>query len=195
MVKYNTSEKQLILPEYGRNMQRMVDHCLTIEDREERTKCATTIASIMSKLFPEEYSNDENQKVWDHLNIMSGFKLDIDFPCEVLTEDKMNPHPKKIPYTKTPEKFKHYGKNIIEMILNVSEMENCLEKDKLIFLIANQMKKLLVTQNPECASDLKVFNDILEISRGKITIDAENYRLNEYIGVQGNQDGKKKKKK
>lgn len=194
-IPYNTSEKKLVLPEYGRNIQRLIDHCVAIEDREERTRCAYAIADSMAVLFPAAIGeNNDRRKIWDHINIMSGFNLDIDFPCEVLTKEQLQPKMANIPYNRNISRYRHYGKNIQQMIQNVADMENCVEKDQLIFLVANQMKKLLVTQNPEGVSDAKVFNDILEISKGKIAIDGQNYRLNEYIGVATPQKGKKKKK-
>lgn len=195
MIKYNTSEPKLKMPEYGRHIQRLVEHCVTIEDRDERTRFAYMIAGAIAKLFPSSIDENGNyRKIWDHINVISDFKLDIDFPVEVITEEEINPTPKVIPYGKSFDRFRQYGKNIVEMIHTISDMENCVEKDQLIFLVANQMKKLLVSQNPENATDIKVFNDIKEISRGAIEVDPENYRLNEYIGVV-QPEGKKKKKK
>ena len=86
MLNYNTRLKQLVLPEYGRNIQRMVDYCLSIEDRDERTVCAHTIVRSMGNLFPELRAPENEHKLWDHLMIMSDFKLDIDFPCAVISE-------------------------------------------------------------------------------------------------------------
>lgn len=194
-IPYNTSEKKLVLPEYGRNIQRMIDRCVEMEDRDERTRCAFSIADSMAVLFPTAVGeNGDRKKIWDHIYIMSGFNLDIDFPCEVVTKEQLQPKAKDIPYSKNISRFRQYGKDVQQMIERVSDMENCVEKDQLIFLIANQMKKLLVTQNPEGVSDSKVFTDIREISKGKIAIDGENYRLNEYIGVAVPAKGKKKKK-
>lgn len=196
MIPYNVSELQLALPEYGRNIQRMVDHCVTIEDKEERTRCAYTIADVMARLFPSVIGEGgDRRKIWDHMNIMSDFKLDIDFPCEVIGKDQLVRSKKKIPYTSQFYRYRIYGKNIQSMIRIVADMENCIEKDQQIFLLANQMKKLLVFNNPESASDSKVFADISDISDGKIVIDPETYRLNEYIdNVSAATKGKKKKK-
>lgn len=195
-ITYNTSEPQLLLPEYGRNIQRMIDHCVMIEDKEERTRCAFAIADVMATLFPSIVGEKgDRQKIWDHINIMSRFELDIDFPCEVITKEELSPNPEKIPYNNTLTRYRHYGKNIQQMVREVAAMENCVEKDQIIFLIANQMKKLLISQNPEAVSDEKVFNDIAEISEGKIIINPENYRLNEYIDVAQTSSSKSKKKK
>jgi len=81
MLTYNTQQRRLVLPEYGRNIQKMVDHCLAIEDREERTRCAHAIVGAMANLFPELRSADNSHKLWDHIMIMSYFRLDVDFPC------------------------------------------------------------------------------------------------------------------
>lgn len=196
MIEYNTAMPKLEMREYGRNIQKLIEHCKSLEDKEERTKCAYAIADIMVNLFPELKSEkDNNRKVWEHINLISGFKLDIDFPCEVLSENEMRPEPSKIPYSKKSDRFRVYGTNLQKMIKEISAMEGGIDKDRLIFLVANQMKKLLVSVNVDSATDQRVFNDIREISGGSIDIDAENYRLNEYIGVVNPNEGKKKKKK
>ena len=196
MVEYNTALPKLEMREYGRHIQKLIDHCVSIEDREERNKCAYSIAEIMVHLFPElNGENEHNRKVWDHINIISGFKLDIDFPCNVLTKDEQMPMPSKIQYPKKNDRFRVYGSILVGMIKEISKMEGGIEKDRLIFLVANQMKKLLVTVNADSATDRRVFNDIREITSGGIDIDPETYRLNEYIGVSNPQEGKKKKKK
>lgn len=196
MVEYNTALPKLEMREYGRNIQKLVDHCCKIEDREERNKCAYAIAEIMSELFPELNSIEgDNQKVWDHINIISGFTLDIDFPCEVPGKEALRHTPNKIPYSRKNDRFRVYGSNLVRMIKEISGMEGGVEKDRLIFLVANQMKKQLITVNADSATDRRVFADIREITGGRIDIDAENYRLNEYIGMNNQQDNKKKKKK
>ena len=195
MIKYNTEMPQLLMREYGRNMQKLVEHCMSIEDKEERTKFAYSIANIMGRLFPETAGeNEKNRIVWDHINMMSGFKLDIDFPVEVLKENESRPKPEKISYNKKLDQFRSYGNNIIRMIREVAAMEGGVEKDNLIFLIANQMKKLLVTVNSDSVTDKRIFKDIKEISGGVIDIDANNYKLNDYIGISPTETKKKKKK-
>lgn len=196
MLEYNTAMPKLEMREYGRNIQQLIEHCVSIPDREERNKCAYAIADIMVNLFPE-LNGDETgrRKVWDHINLISGFKLDIDFPCKVLEESELRPKPEKIPYSHKTDRYRVYGDNLLRMIKEISDMEGGVEKDKLIFLVANQMKKLLVTVNADAATDKRVFTDIKDISGGGIVINEDSYRLNEYIGVNNQQDGKKKKKK
>lgn len=196
MVEYNTKLPKLEMREYGRNIQKLIRHCAQIEEREERNKCALAIAEVMVQLFPELNGEDLNsRKVWDHINVISGFNLDIDFPCEVLSQSEIRPTHAKIPYSKKTDRFRVYGNNLVRMIKEISQMEGGVDKDQLIFLVANQMKKLLVSENADSATDKRVFNDIREITGGRIDIDGENYRLNEYIGVNTTQEGKKKKKK
>lgn len=195
MVEYNTSLPKLNMREYGRHIQKLIDHCVSISDREERTAFAYNIAEIMSRLFPELSGEINERKLWDHINLISNYKLDIDFPCEVFSEQELRPKPKKIIYPKKSEQYRCYGSNLTSMIKEISKMEGGIEKDQLIFLIANQMKKQLITVNADTATDIKVFNDIRDISGGGINIDGENYRLNEYIGLTNNQNETKKKKK
>lgn len=193
-MEYNTALPKLEMREYGRNIQKLILHCIAIEDREERNKCALAIAEIMTHLFPDLKGDETDSKVWDQMNIISGYKLDIDFPCEVINKDTPRPEVDKIPYSRKSDKYRAYGGNIVNMIREIGLMDGGVEKDRLIFLVANQMKKLLVSVNSDSATDRRVFNDIREISKGRIDIDPESYKLNEYIGV-NNQDNKKKKTK
>ena len=101
-MKYNTAEKHLAQPEYGRNVQNLVDYCVTIEDREERNRCANAIISIMGNLYPQQRdTNDFKHILWDHLAIMSDFKLDVDYPYEVVKKDDLETRPPRIPYVST----------------------------------------------------------------------------------------------
>lgn len=196
MIEYNTSLPKLEMREYGRNIQNLINYCSKIEDREERNSCANAIAEIMLQQFPELKDEEENnRKVWEHINMISDYKLDIDYPCEVMKEGEARPIPEKIPYSKKSDKYRVYGSNLVRMIKEISLMDGGIEKDKIIFLVANQMKKLLVSVNADSVTDQKVFNDIREITGGSIDINPESYRLNDYIGVAVPKDLKKKKKK
>ena len=196
MIKYNTQETPLSMREYGRNIQKLIEHCVKIENREERTKCSYAIAEVMEGLLPEVNGEKADmRKVWNHIYMMSDYKLDIDYPCEVIDKQESNPRPHSIPYSVKSDSFRCYGSNIIKMIKEVSKMEAGVEKDQTIFLVANQMKKLLVSVNTDSATDKRVFKDIKDISGGKINIDTETYKLNEYIGIAPQNEGKKKKKK
>lgn len=196
MLKYNTRLKKLILPEYGRNIQQMVDHCITIEDREERTRCAYSIIATMGNLFPNLRDMDDfKHKLWDHLAIMSDFKLDIDYPCEVIKPENLKTLPDKIEYQSSSIKFRHYGKNLELMIAKAASMEDGEEKDVLISYIANHMKKLMLAVNSEGVENAKILKDLRDYSHGAINLDPETYHLHEFKEVPAQQTGKKKKKK
>ena len=180
MPDYNTQQKKLIMPEYGRNVQQMIDHCVSIEDREERTRCANTIINIMGNLFPHLRDVDDfKHKLWDHLAIMSDFKLDIDYPYEIIRKENLRTKPDRIPYTLTPIRYRHYGKTLERMIKKCEDYPDGPERDQLISLLANHMKKSFLTWNKEVVDDDKIFNDLREYSHGRIDLSPETFRLKE----------------
>lgn len=196
MLTYNTQLRPLALPEYGRNIQSMVDHCLTLPDREERTRCAYSILAAMARLFPELKSAEDgySHKLWDHLMIMSDFKLDIDFPCEVISQENLHTQPEKVEYDNSQFRFRHYGRNIEMMINSAAQMESGEERDELVRLLANQMKKLMMGFNKEGVDDAKVFADLAVMSHGAIRINPEEMQLRNFVEPP-KPAGKKKKKK
>ena len=180
MPDYNTQQKKFIMPEYGRNVQQMIDHCVSIEDREERTRCANTIINIMGNLFPHLRDVDDfKHKLWDHLAIMSDFKLDIDYPYEIIRKENLRTKPDRIPYTLTPIRYRHYGKTLERMIKKCEDYPDGPERDQLISLLANHMKKSFLTWNKEVVDDDKIFKDLREYSHGRIDLSPETFRLKE----------------
>lgn len=180
MPDYNTQQKKLIMPECGRNVQQMIDHCVSIEDREERTRCANTIINIMGNLFPHLRDVDDfKHKLWDHLAIMSDFKLDIDYPYEIIRKENLRTKPDRIPYTLTPIRYRHYGKTLERMIKKCEDYPDGPERDQLISLLANHMKKSFLTWNKEVVDDDKIFKDLREYSHGRIDLSPETFRLKE----------------
>jgi hypothetical protein len=175
---YNTQLKRLELPEYGRNIQRMVDYAISLEDREERVKCAQTIISIMGNLFPHLRDvPDFKHKLWDHLAIMSDFKLDIDYPYEIMRKENLYSKPEKVPYSAQRIKVKHYGKSVEDLIKKAVEMEEGPERTRLIELLANHMKKSIITWNRDGVEDEKIFDDLRLLSDGQIDVNADTVRL------------------
>jgi len=172
--------QDLILPEYGRNIQRMVQHAVAIEDPQERARCAQTIITIMGNLFP--YLRDINNfkhKLWDHLAIMSDFKLDIDYPCEVLKKENLYTHPERIPFSNSRMKYPHYGRILGQMIDKAVTFPEGEQKDQLLLLIANHMKKCYLTWNKEVVEDRKIFDDLRELSHGQLEIKPDFLKLME----------------
>jgi hypothetical protein len=179
-MRYNTQEKRLALPEYGRNIQNMVDYCVTIPDREERTLCANAIVNIMGNMFPHLRDvNDFKHILWDHLAIISDFSLDIDYPYEILKREDLFIKPQKLPYSQGKITYKHYGKNLENMIKQATQLEEGEQKEYLISLLANHMKKSFLTWNKENVEDQKIFKDMEELSKGKIVMDEESHKLTE----------------
>lgn len=171
---YNSNRKKLLLPEYGRHIQKMVDHCVTIQDKEERTKCANSIIGNMGNMFPHLRDvNDFKHKLWDHLAIMSDFKLDIETPFELPQKETLYQRPEKMPYSNHKMRYRHYGRTIEKMIEKAAEMEEGEHKKHLIMLIANNMKKSLLMWNKDFPGDERVFSDIKALSRNKIEISSD----------------------
>lgn len=174
---YNTQKKKLALPEYGRNIQNMVDHCVAVEDREERKKCAYSVVDIMGQMFPHLRDvNDFKHILWDHLAIMSDFKLDIDYPYEVITKEDLFSAPGHLDYSRPTMKYRHYGKILERMIKIASYMEDGDKKEHLIKLLVNQMKKSYTQWNKD-VDDEKIFHDLYEISEGKIKLSSDIYTI------------------
>ena len=179
MMEYNTKQKSLPLPEYGRSVQKMVDHALTIENREERQNCANTIINIMASMFPNQRNlPDYERKLWDHLAIMSDFKLDIDYPVEVIKKETFNEPPQRIPYQTGEVQHRHYGRIVEEMIAHACTLEEGEERNKLIELIAIQMKKNYLAWNKDVVEDKKIFEDLKNYSKGKIDITEGEIKIN-----------------
>ncbi len=196
MLTYTNRLKKLILPEYGRNIQNMVDYCTTIEDRDERNICAATIVDAMQTLFPATGDADEyRRKLWDHLAIMSNFTLDVDYPYELVDRRVFGDKPDPVP-AERPGSFpyRHYGRLIPRLIDTASAMEPGEERDALVTLIANQMKKTLMANNPEGVDDMRVLNDLRAMSHGVIEADPEHIYLHEFKHAP-TPSGRKNKKK
>jgi len=161
----------MALPEYGRNVQKMVDHLKTIQDRDERNRAAKTIIQIMGNLNPQIRDvGDFKHKLWDHLALIANFELDIDSPYPIPEPSKFVEKPKQVDYKLGPIRFLHYGR-IIEMMIDVTaEKEDGEEKEYLTTLIVNQMKKSYITWNRGQVPDEVIIGDLLQLSRGRLKI-------------------------
>lgn len=185
---YNTQRKRMALPEYGRSVQNMVDYALTIEDRAERQRCANTIVNIMGSMFPHLRDvPDFKHKLWDHLAIMADFKLDIDYPYEIVKPDYLMIKPDRIPYSTGHIRYRHYGHSIEALIQKAVEYPEGEEKRQLIRMIASHMKKDYITWNKDTVEDQKIFDDIYELSGGAIRLDEDQLRLGISAPQQQNQ--------
>lgn len=179
-MEYNTQQRKLPLPEYGRSVQNMVDHALTIEDRAVRQRCANTIINIMGGMFPHLRDvPDFKHKLWDHLAIMADFKLDIDYPYEIVKKESLEVKPATLPYPQSPIRYRHYGRIVQNMVKKAVDYPEAPEKKHLIGLIANHMKKSFLSWNKDGVEDQKILEDLCEYSNGVIRLNPEDLRLNE----------------
>lgn len=179
MMEYNTKQKKLALPEYGRSVQKMVDHALTIENREERQKCADTIVRIMGSMFPNTRNlPDYERELWDHLVIMSDFMLDIDYPFDVIKKEEFHTPPQRVPYQTGEIRNRHYGRIVEAMIEHARTLEDGEEKEQLIELITIQMKKNYIAWNKDGVEDKKILEDLRTYTNGEIDITDKEIKLN-----------------
>ncbi len=191
---YNTQREKLILPEYGREIQQMVDHAVSLEDRAERQRCAETIVSIMGRMFPEDKTVEEkDRKFWDHLAIMSGFRLDVDYPFDVTHAAQIakKPAPMEYPMKKIP--VRHYGAMLFDVFKRLEQMEPGLERDELVKLTANQMRRNLVQWSHGSSDEEKVASDLARFTHGKIQLDLDTFKFEPIRDVPNNNNNKKKK--
>jgi hypothetical protein len=176
-MEYNTQLPKLEIPEYGRNIQVMIDHCITIEDREERNKCAKAIIQIMGQLNPHLRDiADFTHKLWDHLFLISKFKLDVDSPYPRPNAETFTTKPKVVPYPATKIRYKHYGKTIERIIDVAKTYDEGPEKKELSRLIANHLKKSYVNWNKDSVTDDVIFKQFKEMTNNELHID-ENSAL------------------
>ncbi|MRH99247.1 DUF4290 domain-containing protein [Kriegella sp. EG-1] len=179
-IEYNTERTHLIIPEYGRHFQKMVEHAMTIEDREERNKVAQAIISVMGNLQPHLRDvPDFQHKLWDQLFIMSDFKLDVDSPFPITTKEMLQEKPEPLEYPQNFPKYRFYGNNIKRMIDVAVKWEKGDLRDGLEFAIANHMKKCYLNWNKDTVEDKIIFKHLLELSNGAIDLAKKEESLTE----------------
>ena len=181
----------MIIPEYGRNIQKMIDYCCQIEDRGKRLRTAEFIVNVMGQMNPKsKESGDYKQKLWDHLYIIANFRLDVDSPYPPPPQDVLYTKPQHIPYQQGPIRFRHYGRNIeaiIDKAINYPEGE---EKTALIKTIANHLKKSYLNWNRNSVDDDLILQHLSTLSHHKLKLD-EDFKLNNTSDIL--QRNKKKK--
>jgi len=196
-MQYNTQREQLVMPEYGRSVQMMVDMAVQIEDRNERQRCANTIVKIMSNLLPSTTSKeDEEHRLWNHLARISSYKLDIDYPVCIVPQEEVQAHPAPLPYPMKTIKRRHYGYLVEEALSYAATIEDEEERRRITEDIANQMKQDLFIWNRDSMDNALVAQDIERYSGGKLHLDLDSFTFDS-VGESAFQhaDGKKKKKK
>lgn len=170
-IEYNTERSKLIIPEYGRHMQKMVDYAISIEDPAERNKVAKAIIDVMGNMNPHLRDvADFKHKLWDQLFIISDFKLDVESPFEKPSREELAAKPERLPYPQNFPKYRFYGNNIKRMIDVALSWEEGELKQALIGTVANHMKKCFLNWNKDTVEDAVIFNHLYELSNGGIDV-------------------------
>ncbi len=168
---YNTSRNKLVIPEYGRNVQRMIEYAIQLDDRDQRTRLATLIVGVMAQLNPAiREQGDYRQKLWDHLHIISGFRLDVDSPYPIPSAESLDHKPERLPYRTNGIRYRHYGKHIENLIHNIAELEDGPKKEELVKMLANQLKKAYLTWNRESVTDEVIAAHLADLSDHKLML-------------------------
>jgi hypothetical protein len=168
---YNSTRPKLILAEYGRNVQNMVDYICTVPDKEERNRLAQVVIDMMGVLNPHLRDvSDFKHKLWDHLYIISDFKIDVDSPYPVPKREEIHHKPETLPYPQHKIRFKHYGHIVEEMIQKAISVSNEETRAKLTLGVANFMKMAYTTWNKDSVNDLQIIEDLKELSKGALTL-------------------------
>lgn len=170
-MEYNTAKTKLLMPEYGRNIQQLVEYCKTLSTKEERNEVAKAIVEFIGQRNPH-LRDEENyaHKLWDHLYILADYDLEVDTPYPFPTKEELSQKPNKMQYPSLDNEYKFYGKSILQLIDKAIELENGEEKEVLIQVIANNMKKAYNVYNKEHVQDEVIFRHLKELSKERLDI-------------------------
>jgi len=170
-LEYNSEREHLIIPEYGRHIQKLVNHCVAIEDEDEKNKMARAIVKVMGNLQPHLRDvPDFQHKLWDQLFIMSDYKLNVETPYPKPEKELLQAKPESLPYPKSASKYRFYGNNIQIMIDTALTWEEGEMKETLIYTIANHMKKCYLNWNKDTVDDEVIFKHLDDLSGGKLAL-------------------------
>lgn len=191
---YNTHRDKLLMPEYGREIQKMVDYAIGLTEKSERQSCAQEIIRMMETKVPELRDNvDFEQTLWDHLYLMSHKQLDIDWPYDVTAAEKLQNKPNAIPLPQESMRMRHYGKLLEQLFERLKTMPEGEERDALVYYTANQMKRNLTTWGHGSMSDEKVADDLARYTDGIIQLDLSKMKLEKAIATEEPKTKKRKK--
>ena len=196
-MQYNTQREQMVMPEYGRGIQMMVDLAVKIENREERQRCAQAIVKIMSSILPSTTSKeDEEHRLWNHLARIAHYQLDIDYPVNIVPQEEVQAHPAPLPYPMKAIKRRHYGYLVEQALDYAKTLPEGELRDAFTKSIANQMKQDLFIWNRDSMDNALVAQDIERYSDGELHL-GEDFTFDSVgeSALQHSDGGKKRKKK
>ena len=186
-IEYNSERPKLIIPEYGRHIQKMVDQAIAKETKEERNKVASSIIAVMGNLNPHLRDvTDFQHKLWDQLFIISDFKLDVDSPYPIPKREELQEYPQSLEYPQNFPKYRFYGNNIKRMIDVAIGWEDGEKKEALVFTIANHMKKCFLNWNKDTVEDDVIFKHLFELSEGKLDLKGTEEELLDTMTILSN---------
>ena len=194
---YNTQREPLLMPEYGREIQRMIDHAITLPDKAERLRCAKSIVKLMANKVPQIRDNSGyEQTLWDHLYLMSHKQLDIDWPFDVNEAEKIHAKPNPVPLPGNDGLYyqRHYGRLLAEVFEHLKTMPEGPERDELVRQTANQMKRDLMAWGNGSVDDERVADDLARFTDGIIQLDLSMFRFDNMQPAKAEGKSKKKKK-
>ena len=183
-MNYNTSRTDIVIPEYGRNIQLLIEHAKTIEDREERQAFIETIVDLIQQLHPQARNIDDYvAKLWSHVFRIADFELDVTPPCEILSKEEVYKRPDALPYPGNNVRFRHYGRNIQEMVRKATEMEDEEMQEDYVQVIGSYMKMAYNTWNRNDVSDDMIRKNLVDLSDGQLVLD-EDANIDKLINPQ-----------
>lgn len=169
---YNTAKGDIVIPEYGRNIQQLIEHAKTIEDKSERQAFIETIVDLMQRLHPQTRNvEDYVAKLWSHVFRIADYDLDVDPPCEILSREEVYKRPEKLEYPTNDVKYRHYGRNVQEMIRKAAAMEEDDMQEDYVQVIGSYMKMAYKTWNRENVSDEMIRKNLVKISDGELELE------------------------
>lgn len=175
--EYNSQRSPIILKEYGRNVQKLVDYIRSVPDKEKRTEMATTLLELIKQLAPVGKDNQENpQRMWDDLFVIADFDMDINSPYPMPERDILFKKPKRMPYPQENVRWKHYGKNIERLVKEVLKDETIKDKEEAVIYLGKLMKTFYSNWNKEILDDSVILKDIKAMSDGQLTMNIEKVR-------------------
>lgn len=181
---YNTTRPKMILPEYGRNVQKLVEYVKNIEDRDQRTHYAKILVELMRQVNPSiKDPNEYNQKLWDDLFILSGYDLEVDSPFPMPEKELLGKKPKPLKYSRGPLRFKHYGKNVQALIKNAMQEEDEQKKEAALISIGRLMKTFYGAWNKENVDDSVIIENMQEIAGENIPLDPDEIKKNNWFNT------------
>lgn len=192
-MEYNTTRNQLLMAEYGRNVQKMVEHLLTIEDRDKRTKNAVAIVELMGILNPSlKAVEDYKHKLWDHLHQIADFQLDVDCPYPVPTREQVREKPKPLSYPQKRIRNRHFGKNLTMLIEQALEEKDDEKRQSMTQLIGYYMKLAYINWHREPVHDDMIRSELAELTEGKLMYEQGGYKV--YFDNNRNYKGRNNRK-